>query len=360
MHYILDRATGEPISPVEYRPVPQEPLQKTSPVQPYSGEPTVPLCATPDGDAQAVPNYKAGCLFAPHTDFPVIKSPGTGGGNDWAGLSYSPRTRLFYSGYGVINTAQSIPTGGVGFRPLGQRKGGGLVAKDPVTNKIVWQKEMGWSITHGAHILTTASDLLFVGQPDGYFLGLSAQNGNELFRFQTGAGVHTGAIAYMVDGEQYIAVLAGGNRLPYPDSPEGDFLWAFKLGGTVPEAPAPTPPSKRQPITAAAVEGSVVNNTVVLARTWSNGAVGNSESSSQNAMAPQHLRVPVGTTVRFLNHPENTMTHCATQFFEGLFNTSLGPGQSFEYTFTEAGEYFYNNCTFPQSTGKIVVYTPGQ
>jgi plastocyanin len=129
----------------------------------------------------------------------------------------------------------------------------------------------------------------------------------------------------------------------------------------LPEAPAPTPPSKRQPITAAAVEGSAVNNTVVLARTWSSATgVGTTESSSQNAMAPQHLRVPAGTTVRFLNHAGNTATHCATQFFEGLFNVSLSPGQSFSYTFTEPGEYFYNNCTFPQSTGKIVVYEPGQ
>ena len=48
--------------------------------------------------------------------------------------------------------------------------------------------------------------------------------------------------------------------------------------------------------------------------------------------------------------------HCATQFFEGIFNPKLNPGQSFQYTFTRAGEYFYNDCTDPRPTGKIVVY----
>ena len=28
-----------------------------------------------------------------------------------------------------------------------------------------------------------------------------------------------------------VAILAGGNGLPYPDIPKGDHLWAFKLGG---------------------------------------------------------------------------------------------------------------------------------
>lgn len=39
-----------------------------------------------------------------------------------------------------------------------------------------------------------------------------------------------------------------------------------------------------------------------------------------------------------------------------MFNTGrLSPGESYEHTFTKAGEYFYNDPVFPQSTGKIVV-----
>jgi len=84
-------------------------------------------------------------------------------------------------------------------------------------------------------------------------------------------------------------------------------------------------------------------------------------------MNPTFMRVPVGTTVTFLNpgaatlpNFPNVKMHCATQFFEGLFNPKLNPGESFQYTFNRAGEYFYNDCTDPRPTGKIVAYLTPQ
>jgi len=68
------------------------------------------------------------------------------------------------------------------------------------------------------------------------------------------------------------------------------------------------------------------------------------------------MQVPVGTQVTFTNPASNVNAHCATQFFEGLFNFKLAPGQSAQYTFTQPGEYFYNDCFSPRPTGKIVVY----
>ena len=47
---------------------------------------------------------------------------------------------------------------------------------------------------------------------------------------------------------------------------------------------------------------------------------------------------------------------CATQFFEGEFNVKLQPGETYQHTFTRAGEYFFNDCTDPRPTGKIEVY----
>ncbi|HWM72000.1 MAG TPA: PQQ-binding-like beta-propeller repeat protein [Steroidobacteraceae bacterium] len=82
-------------------------------------------------------------------------------------------------------------------------------------------------------MLTTAGDVMFIGQPDGYLVGYDINNGRELWRFQTGAGVHTAPITYTIDGEQYVAVFAGGNSVPYA-SATGDNLWAFKLGGNAP------------------------------------------------------------------------------------------------------------------------------
>ena len=98
-------------------------------------------------------------------------------------------------------------------------------------------------------------------------------------------------------------------------------------------------------------------NTVFLARTRSaTGVVGTTESTAVNGMAPTHMRVPVGTTVTFTNPATNPNVHCATQFFEGLFNPTLHPGESFSYTFTQAGEYFFNDCFSPRPTGKIEVH----
>jgi glucose dehydrogenase len=71
------------------------------------------------------------------------------------------------------------------------------------------------------------------------------KNGAELWSFQTGAGADAPAITYEVGGEQYVAILAGGNT--FQMSAHGDSLWAFKLGGKLPPAPAPEPPPTTQP-----------------------------------------------------------------------------------------------------------------
>lgn len=358
--YILDRVDGSPLLGIEERPVPQEAAQKTWPTQPYPvGDPIVPLCADRNASdaTRAPPHYGIGCLFTPHTDLPIVKSPGIGGGADWSAQSFSHRTGLLYIGAGLINTAHSIPSGGVGFRPAGQQRGGRIVAKDPKTNRIAWSRDMRWSIAHGNGILTTGGDVMFVGMPDGNLLGLDIGTGSELWRFQTGAGVHTSPISYMVDGVQYIAVFAGGNRLPY-NSPQGDYLWGFALDGQLPPADAPQAPSIRQPIFAGQVSGAAANFTVTLGRTWNSlkNAPDTVESNSLAAMAPQVMSVAVNDTVVFHNPEDNLDPHCATQFFEGLFDIGpLAPGESKKFTFTSKGEYFFNDCTNPQSTGVIIV-----
>lgn len=358
MYYILDRTDGSPLIGIDEKPVPVDPRQKSWPTQPFPrGGGFVPTCPTKEGPARAVPNFKTGCLFTAHWDEPILSFPGQGGGADWNHQSFSQTTKLMYTGVGYVGSAHSLTEASNGLRPLGTPMSGGIVAVDPSTNTVVWRKDLPWSVAHGNGILTTASNLLFIGQPDGNLLGMDALNGRELWRFQTGAAINASPIAYEINGEQYIAVFAGGSGLPFSDAPRGDYLWAFKVGGKVPPLPAPVPPALRRDITAAAVEGSVVNNTVVLNRTYSNGTVGTTELDTVSAMAPQHLRVPVGTTVTFVNPATNAKPHCATQFFEGLFDTGpLAPGQVFAYTFNKPGEYFYNDCTSPRATGKVVVY----
>lgn len=130
-------------------------------------------------------------------------------------------------------------------RPAGQPRAGTLSAMDPATNRIVWQIRTKYPLATGSGLLSTASGLLFNGQSDGNLVAYDITNGNELWRFQTGAGADAPVATYEVNGEQYIAILAAGNSFQL--SAVGDSLWAFKLGGTVAPAPAPEPPPTIQP-----------------------------------------------------------------------------------------------------------------
>ncbi len=60
--------------------------------------------------------------------------------------------------------------------------------------------------------MVTAGGLVFRGAPDGNFLALDAQTGEELWRFQTGFGADAPPMTYEVDGEQYVAIATGGNQ----------------------------------------------------------------------------------------------------------------------------------------------------
>jgi glucose dehydrogenase/plastocyanin len=350
--YVFDRVTGQPLQSVQYNAVPQEPRQNTAATQPIpTGDAFVPLCPDPNVEPalRPVPNYLVGCLFTPFWDKATIVTPGSVGGAVWSALSFDPNTGLMYFGAGLINAAWRSDAK---YRPIGEYKAGRIVAMDPATNRVVWQKHTDWSLSAGNGMLTTAGGVMFIGQPDGFLVAYDISCGRELWRFQTGAGVHTAPITYSINGEQYVAVFAGGNSVPYA-SPPGDNLWAFKLGGTVPPAVTPTPPPTRQPITATAVAGSTVSNTVLLGRTSATSA---ESTVSANAMYPQNMTVPVGTTVTFVNPAGSTANHCAYSFFEHAFDTGvLLPGQQFSFAFNTPGEFFYNDCVWPEATGKIVV-----
>jgi glucose dehydrogenase/plastocyanin len=365
MFYILDRSNGQPLLGIDEVPVPQDERQKTAATQPIPRqgpwtETSVvdqPLGTAVPGDPnRAVPNYKRGCLYDAHWDTPVLSIPSQNGGADFGSMSFSPKSGAVYTGFAYGAAAHDLVEPSNGLRATGEYMTGGMVAVDVATNTVKWKKRMPYDEAHGVGVLTTQGDLAFIGQPDGNLLALDADTGEELWRFQTGAAISSSPITYRINGEQYVAVYAGGTGIPYGNTaPRGDNLWAFKLNGKLPPAATPAPPYNRKDVSGSAVEGSTVNNTVLLART-SAAANAAPDSTAVAGMFPTHMRVPVGTTVTFKNPETNTKSHCATQFFEGLFNPNLKPGESFTYTFTKTGEYFYNDCTDPRPTGKIVVY----
>jgi PQQ-dependent dehydrogenase (methanol/ethanol family) len=365
MFYILDRADGSPVLGIDEVPVPQEPLQKTAATQPIPRQgswtetcmsPPALGTAVPGDPNRAVPNFQTGCLYAAHWETPILSIPSQNGAADFGSMSFSPRTGAVYTGFAYVAAAHDLIESSNGLRAIGEYMTGGVVAVDVATNTVKWKKRQPYDMAHGVGILTTKGNVAFIGGPDGNFLALDAETGDELWRFQTGAAISSGPIAYKIGDEEYVAVYAGGTGIPYGNTaPRGDYLWAFKLGGTLPPAPTPAPPYQRRDVTTNPVEGSTVGNTVLLART-SGSPTAAKDSAAVSAMFPSNMRVPVGTTVTFKNPSDNAKPHCATQFFEGLFNPQLNPGETFTYTFNTAGEYFYNDCTDPRPTGKIVVY----
>jgi alcohol dehydrogenase (cytochrome c) len=155
--------------------------------------------------------------------------PGTQGGTNWYSPSYSPHTKLFYvsawEDYFNIMTKPApgvVPAGRIpGFprSPLptlnrgpidtwSEAYGHGEVkAIDPQTGEQKWAFKMHDTTDSG--ILTTASDVLFTANREGYFLVLDARNGNLLWRATLGAQISSAPITYSVDGKQYAAMSAG-------------------------------------------------------------------------------------------------------------------------------------------------------
>jgi len=109
--YVLDRTTGEPIWPIEERPVPQSsiPGENSAATQPFPtrpapfdvqgiGEDTL-IDFTPELKAEAlkiINRFDHGPLFTPPSFRGTIQIPGDGGGGEWTGAAYDPDTGMFY------------------------------------------------------------------------------------------------------------------------------------------------------------------------------------------------------------------------------------------------------------------------
>jgi alcohol dehydrogenase (cytochrome c) len=117
-----------------------------------------------------------------------------------------------------------------------------ITALDSRTNKKLWQKEVPYLAGFGSGVLATAGNLLFHGGSDGFFRAFNSQTGEELWRFQTGFGADAPAAVYEADGEEYVAIAAGGGRDSVQEA-RGDLVWSFKLGGKLnPLNGPPVPP----------------------------------------------------------------------------------------------------------------------
>jgi len=168
-------------------------------------------------------------------------------------VNYKPRQIGFNVGFDmtVATMPQDAPTKAAML--AGVR--GYLQARDPVTQKVVWtvQHESTWN----GGVLSTAGDLVFQGNAMGEVVAYNAHTGEKAWSFDAQTGVVAPAMSYQVNGEQYIAVVAGwGGAMPLTGgdaSRKGAInvnrsrVLAFKLGGQAKLPDAPPPPALPQP-----------------------------------------------------------------------------------------------------------------
>lgn len=287
MYFVLNRLTGEPIFPIEERPVPASdvPGEEAAPTQPF---PTLPRPATPDrwsgvfGLADMASfgwcSRKAEALrdegrYTPPSLGGSLAFPATAGGMQWGGGAVDPEQGIYYVNssnivqiyqlirreeYERLASGGSEAEGGLfpmngapyGFRltnflnPLGmpcwKPPYGTMSAVDLKTGQTLWQRPFGqvqqwgfympesWgSPTIGGPVLTRTGLIFIGGSMDARVRALDARTGEVLWKAQVDAPAVSIPAVFDYKGREYVLFTAGGNSIIKPQV--GDQLVAFAL-----------------------------------------------------------------------------------------------------------------------------------
>ncbi|GAK43667.1 pyrrolo-quinoline quinone [Tepidicaulis marinus] len=158
--------------------------------------------------------------------------PSANGGHNWHPMAYNPNTGLVYIPTQEIAGIYSLERqwreereydvkenwwnpgldwgdyvdaiNAMGEIPLAA---GYLKAWDPVKQEARWVVDLPAPLNGG--VLTTAGNLVFQGTADGRFVAYTADRGEKVWEADIQTGIIAPPISYAVDGEQYIAVMAG-------------------------------------------------------------------------------------------------------------------------------------------------------
>jgi quinoprotein glucose dehydrogenase len=289
--FVLDRATGVPLLPVEERPVPQQgavPGETLSPTQPFPVRPASLHPATLGADEafgftpwdrakcrEAIAALRSDGIFTPPSAQGSVQYPGMAGGMNWGGVAVDPerglliantqriatRIRLLtreevrakYGGrvpdYGVEPqegtpyALERAPLLGPLGAPCNPPPWGTLAAIDLATGVPLWEVPLGttrdlapwplWLATGTPNLggpLVTASGLVFIGATTDFFLrAFDVETGHELWKARLPTAAHATPMTYRLrpDGRQYVVIAAGGHGLL--GTPPGDALIAFAL-----------------------------------------------------------------------------------------------------------------------------------
>lgn len=286
--FILNRETGEPLFPVEERPVPQAgalPGEKLSPTQPFPANPA--FIVRRDLSEKDIWGFtfwdKGKCLdlfrsanwqgvFTPPSTRGTIFYPSFMGTTNWGGVSIDPVTNIM-----VVNTThvpaiitmvprkeadarmakgeRMLPAVGAPYAntmvpmlsPLGapcvRPPWGTLLAIDLKAGKRLWEVPLGstrdvapfpiWmnlGVPNLGGSVVTASGLVFIGAAtDNFLRAFDVKTGKVLWKGRLPGGGQATPMTYRLrkDGKQYVVIAAGGHK--YLGTKVNDTLVAFTL-----------------------------------------------------------------------------------------------------------------------------------
>ncbi len=206
--YVLDRATGAFISGEAYAQV-----NWATGLDPETGRPDIVPAARYHETGQAWLGWPG--AFGAHNWHPMAFHPGTGlvyiPVMDMPFLYVPPGNDFAFSALavnmGIDLAAIGLPAEQAVRDEIRRSLKGRLLAWDPVAQKAVWQVDHPGPWNGG--VLATAGDLVFQGNRQGSFAAYDAQTGARLWQRPAQTGIIAAPITYALDGEQYVAVLAG-------------------------------------------------------------------------------------------------------------------------------------------------------
>jgi len=158
---------------------------------------------------------------------PVIVSPDPGGAHNWFPMAFNPATGLVYLPAKIGTQAMHAPDPkwkydpnrlniGGDYRyegPLAAKlrslppPSGELLAWNPAEQRAAWHAS--YPVVEGGGVLTTAGNLVLQGRADGVLAAYRATDGQKLWEFDAGTGIMAPPVTYLVDGVQYVSIMAG-------------------------------------------------------------------------------------------------------------------------------------------------------